>query len=495
MNQYFDVVSFAISLAVNMFLIGSLICAGIAAGFRLIPNLAPRARYVISVIAFLIAMFVPLLAALGGVSKQVTFIKDAAQAEQKIPGETNSFINTTGGEKFLQNKPDETTSPQLGLLENFVVSASGSSWGGFFLAIWLVISILFLLREMNGHRNLKKARRAWQRTTDAERREVSCSDDIALYFDDQETPCSVGLLHPVIVLPRNFPDDLSATAIRSVIRHETAHVRWRDPLANFLLRLIRSLFWINPALWYLEYTAKFEQEAAADCEALQLFSRPTVAGNETIEYANLLLSIAKISRQRNLTATHLGGSSLLENRIHRILNGYSETSRIRILLSATIFLMVISAMTFVPVASKPLKAIDTEFTENESSKYTGQVISDSSGQNSINQLQKTIDTADEKTSRVERFLDNSEGESKTFSKAENLAKRNRSETISSVNSSAQQTEQTSGEINHETRANDFVYSGSFKYKYTESNVSNNVIKPDINLTYKQDNKFNFQADK
>ena len=91
MNMSFDVVSFAISLAINMLLIGSLVSVGIAAGFWLIRNIAPRVRYVILLVAFMIAIIVPLFTTLSGDSTQIALIEDPVQANQEIAAQTNSF--------------------------------------------------------------------------------------------------------------------------------------------------------------------------------------------------------------------------------------------------------------------------------------------------------------------------------------------------------------------------------------------------------------------
>jgi hypothetical protein len=167
------------------------------------------------------------------------------------------------------------------------------------------------------------------------------------------------------------------------VYHEIAHVQWFDPLVNAILRTFRALFWISPALWFLEYIAKREREAAADRAALSAVSNLNNDREATKEYAELLLSIAKISAhnskqsQASLTAVYFGGVSLLENRIQRLLDGYSSPTPFRAFLAIAAFSAVLIGMTYIPVVSKPARSIYPELSFNEFDSKTSDGILDS----------------------------------------------------------------------------------------------------------------------
>ncbi len=416
MNIYSDIVLFAVSLLVNLLLFGILVAVGIAAAFRLIPNINPRVYYVISVAAFLIAIFVPLT-----VTFQVIFntlpVSTAAVSPEKesigeisTPGTNQSIVTTL--QVIEQDVIERTTTPlKTNLLGDFIFFISNSLIGIFSLGLWIIISAYLLFQEITGHRKLQKSRDNWQVADARERKELFCPEDIRLYFADNQSPYTAGFLRPAVVFPKNFSINLSPDSIRFIVYHEIAHVRWLDPLVNAVLRTFRALFWVSPALWFLEYIAKREREAAADYAALSAISNLNNNREAANEYAELLLSIAKIASHNSkqspasLTAVYFGGASLLENRIQRLLIGYSSPTPIRSFLATAAFSAVFIGMAYIPVVSKPAGAIYPELSVNELGSKTSEDIWDS-----IKQGFAITDNS-KKISSVEKSI-NSEGESK-----------------------------------------------------------------------------------
>lgn len=415
MNIYSDIVLFAIILLVNLLLFGIFVAIGIAVTFRLIPNIKPRVYYVISVAAFLIAIFIPLTVTFQGffntllVSNTAVSTKQQTFAEISTPG-TNQPIVTP---HIIEQEVIEQAAapPMANLLSDFIFFTGNSLIGIFSVGLWLLISTYLLCREIIGHRKLRKSRDGWQSVDDRERKELSCPDDIKLYFADNQSPYTAGLLRPAVIFPKHFSDNLSPDAIRFIVSHEIAHARWFDPLVNAILRTFRALFWVSPGLWFLEYIAKREREAAADCAALSAVSNLNNDREATKEYAELLLSIAKVSAhnskqsQASLTAVYFGGGSLLENRIQRVLNGYSSPTPFRAFLATAAFSAVLVGMTYIPVVSKPARSIYLELSFNEFDNKTSDGILDSIKQSfaitgnskKISNAEKSINSAEENT--------------------------------------------------------------------------------------------------
>lgn len=387
MNVYSDIVLFAISLLVNLLLFGILIAIGITVTFRLISNIHPRIYYVISVAAFLIAIFVPLTVTFQGFFNTLPVSTIAIRKEQEstkeiATPETSQLPDTP--QVIEQNVPVQTAVPsETNFLSDFIFFIGNSLFGIFCSALWILISAYLLCQEIIGHRKLLKSHGSWQIASALERKELSCPDGVKLYFSDNQSPYTVGYLQPAIVFPKHFSDNLSANSIRFIVSHEIAHVRWFDPLVNSTLRIFRSLFWISPAIWLLEYITKREREAAADYAALLAVSNLGNCREATKEYAELLLSIAKISAhnskqsQASLTATYFGGVSLLENRIQRLLDGYSSPKPLQSFLAIAAFSTVILGMTYIPTVSKPAQPIYPEFSFNAFDSKTSAGILDS----------------------------------------------------------------------------------------------------------------------
>ncbi len=122
---------------------------------------------------------------------------------------------------------------------------------------------------------------------------------------------TVGLLAPRIYLARELSQRLPQEQLAAVIMHEGAHVRRRDPLRLFLLRLLAcTLFWI-PALRRLEEDVGDEAEVMADDFA---------AGERPLVLASAILALASWTTAADTRALTVGfhSDALLERRIRRL---------------------------------------------------------------------------------------------------------------------------------------------------------------------------------
>jgi beta-lactamase regulating signal transducer with metallopeptidase domain len=110
------------------------------------------------------------------------------------------------------------------------------------------------------------------------------------------SPVTVGWFRPVVLLPPSWgewPDSKMA----AVLAHEAEHVRWRDPLVQWLALFTRAVFWFHPLAWWLERKLNRLAEEACDQAAL---TRGVDAG----DYAGYLLQFA---RSVSLAGTRING--------------------------------------------------------------------------------------------------------------------------------------------------------------------------------------------
>lgn len=358
MSAYSDPTLFIVNLAVNLFLFGLFIAGSVTVAFGLIKNASPRLRYACAVAAFLLAAFFPVIVTLNGSTGLETIFEakqnGGANAFDDNSGNQNSFVKSELNSPVPKPKPEKTS---LDLLNNFASFVADSFIGNLILILWILVGAAFLLKDIIAHRRLKKAHQTWRAATNSERAELALPDGISLYFGE-ESPATIGLFRPVIVLPEHFPADLSLAAKRFIVQHELAHARWRDPLVNSLLRLIRALFWLSPALWMLKRTIASERESAADRTAI-INSSSNISEFETtaLNYAATLVSVAKhfnsLTRRGSFRASAIGlgsGGSVLENRVRRLLTHSSEPVGLRVFLALIIFAASLAGMLFMPVA-------------------------------------------------------------------------------------------------------------------------------------------------
>jgi TonB family protein len=122
-----------------------------------------------------------------------------------------------------------------------------------------------------------------------------------------------GLTSPKVLIP---PSALSWSEeqIRIVLRHELAHIRRGDWIAQLAGEVVRAAYWFNPLLWFACTRLRVESELACDDEVL---ARGVPAG----EYATHLLEVARtLRRAPRLPAPAMARASRLERRFDAMLN-------------------------------------------------------------------------------------------------------------------------------------------------------------------------------
>ncbi len=382
MTLYADAAAFSATLAINLLLIGSPVAIGVAVAFRLIRLASPRSRYVIAVIAFLIAAILPTLAALNVSQRQPSvFTATGPSPNYKhvyIPGASNGSGHPKQSNSYEGDLPQPALFDAPKKVDDFVrlVAYSRSATG--FFVVWTVIAILLVVREVLGHVQLVRARRTWRRADVSLREKLGWPDNTPVYMDDHQGPCAVGFLRPVVLIPARLFSELPLEEARCIARHELAHVRSRDPLVNALLRLVRAILWPSLPLWYLESIASLEREAAADRAAI-LASQPLLdVSARAARYASALVLIAKRSRRivrywhLGPIATEISDRSRLETRVRRLLVISSRPTAARLCLAGIVLSSSVLVLALVPLASVPAK-VALEMLPGDAVNRTGAV--------------------------------------------------------------------------------------------------------------------------
>lgn len=99
-------------------------------------------------------------------------------------------------------------------------------------------------------------------------------------------PGLVGILRPVIVMPRGIAEALSASEMRAVLAHELSHLSRRDNLWASIQMLVEMLFWFHPLVWWVGAKLVVERERACDQLVLD-------TGNAPRTYAEGILKICR----------------------------------------------------------------------------------------------------------------------------------------------------------------------------------------------------------
>ena len=128
-------------------------------------------------------------------------------------------------------------------------------------------------------------------------------------------PVLVGIVRPVILLPPAALTGWSPDEIEMVLLHELAHVRRWDNLVNLAQRLVESLLFFHPIVWWVSGWVRREREACCDLVVVGRTNRPHA-------YAEMLVALAAQMPRSVLfhpTASSAMAAGPLRGRIRRIL--------------------------------------------------------------------------------------------------------------------------------------------------------------------------------
>jgi TonB family protein len=170
------------------------------------------------------------------------------------------------------------------------------------LAIWAIGTALLLLRLGIGYWRIRRA--------------IYSAAPVApgMYACDVTVPIAIGLLRPVVLMPRaaaEWPDWQRAAAVR----HERAHIERGDLTANFIAHAACAVWWFHPLVWFFSAALRREQETACDDAVLH-------SGFEPATYAQALLAVAQNSTPTLFQTTGCAMATQIDvkSRIMRLLD-------------------------------------------------------------------------------------------------------------------------------------------------------------------------------
>lgn len=109
---------------------------------------------------------------------------------------------------------------------------------------------------------------------------------VALGISDRvATPILLGIVRPLILLPPAALTGWGVERVEMVLLHELAHVRRRDNLVNLGQRVLESILFYHPAVWWASAWARVERERCCDATVVARTGRRR-------SYAELLAALA-----------------------------------------------------------------------------------------------------------------------------------------------------------------------------------------------------------
>ncbi len=135
----------------------------------------------------------------------------------------------------------------------------------------------------------------------------------------------VGLWRPMVLLPAAWIAEMPPDVLEAVIAHELAHMRRLDLWANLMQRLVETLLFYHPAVWWLSRRASLLREMCADDLAVQ-------ATGDRMSYAGVLelLGRRRLNPPAPQLAAGIGGRRMaLFARVRNVLGAAPGDERLR----------------------------------------------------------------------------------------------------------------------------------------------------------------------
>lgn len=261
---------------------------------------------------------------------------------------------------------ESASSPIVFLVENQYFKTSFteyfSQWleanHSLIVAFWLIGFIFFLLRLGSGlwqvhvlrTRGTRLLEADWQDKISILAGRIGVSRVVNLFESALvHTPLTIGWLRPAILLPIGFVNQLSIAEVEAVLAHELAHIARRDWVFNLVQAFIESLFYYNPAVWWVSQVIRRERENACDDAALAATGNP-------LAFARALVQVQEMATPLPALALALSGKRrrpLLE-RVRRILNqAPQQQHQVMEKITATVILVVLLALVGLRANSVP----------------------------------------------------------------------------------------------------------------------------------------------
>ncbi|MGN6150772.1 MAG: M56 family metallopeptidase [Lysobacteraceae bacterium] len=219
----------------------------------LLRNARPQWRYAVACLALLACAVLPIAGLLFAIG---------ATGDASMPAGTPATAITDAA----------IAAPALHAGAAFALPTPPPASMAWLVALWASGAGLLSLRMLGGALWLRRLCReahgeagAWQARVDALAVRLGVRRPVALRLTaDGDGPATAGWWRPVILLPAAVAMHLPADLLEALLAHELAHIRRHDYLVNLLQRLVETLLFYHPAVWWLSHRIRIERELVAD---------------------------------------------------------------------------------------------------------------------------------------------------------------------------------------------------------------------------------------
>jgi beta-lactamase regulating signal transducer with metallopeptidase domain len=204
---------------------------------------------------------------------------------------------------------------------------------------------------------------------------VKLKQEIKIIVSDKiPSPCLIGIVKPVIIIPKHILEKISEYELKHVIIHELCHARRQDVLVAWAAAFLEIVYWFNPIILFGLNRMRKDCEIACDAAVLSYFGK-----EERQSYGNTIINVLNLIN-KNIwipgTTSMAVKKSDLKKRISMIAGNSKITVKRLVFGVVTILLIVMVGLTDGLHNGKNLKTADDLVKELKSRKYTIESVED-----------------------------------------------------------------------------------------------------------------------
>lgn len=250
-------------------------------------------------------------------------------SETKVLPEMASDTNTTQVEKFTYNVPEK--------------NKKAVPWMDITILVWVIGCVVFIVYHFVGYFYFRKQIFRWSRIL-KDQKSYDIINDISTKFriqkqfdvyvcDQIASPCIMGFLHPVVVIPSG---DYSDEELTFIFKHELTHYRRYDLWYKMLLLLSNAIHWFNPVIYLLRYEAYVDLELSCDDEVIKGMSTDVKKA-----YGKTILSCINQQKMQKiaLTTCFSDTTQTLKQRLQNILSTRKKHNGLIVIFTVVLLLI------------------------------------------------------------------------------------------------------------------------------------------------------------
>jgi uncharacterized protein (TIGR03435 family) len=139
------------------------------------------------------------------------------------------------------------------------------------MVLWLRLAGGWIFAERLRSTKVRPAPAEWQPVLERLKLRIRVSRPVRLLISALvETPCVVGWIRPVVLMPVGAMAGLPTEQVEALLLHELAHIRRHDYLVGALQGLIETLLFYHPAVWWVSGHMRAERELCCDDAAVSI---------------------------------------------------------------------------------------------------------------------------------------------------------------------------------------------------------------------------------